>query len=85
MHLQYYRRVSPEMPLRFSRVIGIGLQKLGITHFPPQRLDDLLADLAFEVSCERNLVPDALLGATRGRRSGMARATTPANPAKPPG
>ncbi len=33
MHLQYYRRVSPEMALRFSRVIGIVLQKLGITHY----------------------------------------------------
>ena len=35
MHLQYYRCVSPEMASRFSRVIGIVLQKLGITHTPP--------------------------------------------------
>jgi hypothetical protein len=25
--------------------------------FPPQLLDDLLADLAFEITCQRNLVP----------------------------
>ena len=39
MHLRYYRHISLEMASRFSRVIGIVLQKLGITH--PHVMDEI--------------------------------------------
>ncbi len=35
-----------------------GAASATLVPFPPDGLDDLVADLAFEITCKRNLVPD---------------------------
>ena len=52
--------------------------------FPPDRLADLAADLAFEITFHRNLVPRRPGRATSGKPNAPAAATKPANPARLP-
>ena len=53
--------------------------------FSPEYLDDLTADLAFEMTFARNLVPGGPAAATSARPSAPAAGTRPASPAGPPG
>ena len=53
--------------------------------FSPDSLSDLVADLAFEITCKRNLVPGLPAAATPAKPNGQAAGTRPASPARPPG